>query len=296
MPCQIPDPAASAGTAWLGVDGGGTGCRAVVADRRGIIGRGEAGPANIHTDPDGACAAILSASAQAAKQAGLAVAGLDAVLGLAGANMRQAVEWLSPRLPFRRARIVQDSVTAARGALGSDDGILGAMGTGSVFVMQQGGRLRQFGGHGMILGDEGGGTVLGRAAMAEALRAEDGFVPPSPYLSGLVAGLGGVEGVIRHASNARPADFAALARGLVEAADAGDSGAERVLARETEVVAGILTSLQERAGGNLPVVFLGGLGATHAARLADRFDIRPAKGSALEGALSMARELAEGMA
>lgn len=294
MPCQTPDPVAPAGTAWLGIDGGGTGCRAVVADRRGIIGRGEAGPANIHTDPDGACAAILSASAQAAKQAGLAVTGLDAVLGLAGANMATAVARLAPQLPFRRAHILSDAVTATRGALGWADGIMAAMGTGSVFVIQQAGRVRQFGGHGMVLGDEGGGAPLGRAALAEALRAEDGFAPASPYLSDLIARFGDAEAVVWHATGARPADFAALLPDLLAAADAGDPGAERLLAQATDKVADILESLQARAGGGLPVVFMGGLGPTYAARLAGRFDIRPAQGTALAGALILARELARG--
>ncbi|MDE3240946.1 MAG: ATPase, partial [Paracoccaceae bacterium] len=51
---------------FLGIDGGGTGCRAAVADARGrILGRGKAGPANIVTDPDGARANILAATVAA---------------------------------------------------------------------------------------------------------------------------------------------------------------------------------------------------------------------------------------
>lgn len=286
----------AAGKAWLGVDGGGTGCRVAIADAGGIIGRGTGGPANIHADPDGARDAILGACAEAAAQAGVALADLDAVLGVAGGNMRQAVARLAAALPFRRARILNDAVTAARGALGAADGIIAAMGTGSVFAIRQGDDIRQFGGRGTVLGDEGGGAPMGRAALAEALRAEDGFVPGSPFLSGLIARFGGAEGVIAHATDARPADFAALAADIVAAADATppDAGAARILDAAVAEVAAILTTLQARAGGGLPVVFLGGLGPTYAARLAGRFDIRPAQGTALDGALIMARELAEG--
>jgi hypothetical protein len=40
----------------------------------------------------------------------------------------------------------------------------------------------------------------------------------------------------------------------------------------------------------LPVVFLGGLGTVFANRLAERFPIQPARGTALDGALMLARE------
>lgn len=280
----------------LGVDGGGSGCRAAVADAAGrILGRGEGGPANIHSDPEGGRDAILTAALAASRAAGVAPGRLVAVLGLAGANMPQAVARLAPALPFARARILSDAETATRGAIGRGDGIVAAMGTGSVLAVQAEGRFRQFGGRGWILGDEGGGAPLGRAALAEALRAEDGFAPPSPFLSGLVRELGGIPGVIGFAAGARAADFAALAPRLVAAADAGDAGAARVLDAAADQLGAMLASLQARFGA-LPVVLLGGLGPAYAARLGGRFAIRPAQGGPLEGALALARELAEGAA
>ena len=50
--------------------------------------------------------------------------------------------------------------------------------------------------------------------------------------------------------------------------------------------------LREGGPGAVPVVFTGGLGAFYAGRLAGRWDIRPALGSALDGALMLAREAA----
>ena len=45
----------------LGLDGGGTGCRAVLTDAAGaVLGRAEGGPANIMSDPEGAVAALTS--------------------------------------------------------------------------------------------------------------------------------------------------------------------------------------------------------------------------------------------
>ena len=161
---------------FLGIDGGGTGCRAAIADASGrIIGQGAGGPANISIETEGACANILAAAHAALEQAGEGhLDQLTAVLGLAGANVTAAARRLQAMLPFRRSRIVTDAVTAAAGALGPGDGIVAAMGTGSVFAVQAGGEMRQYGGRGFLLGDEGSGAVLGRALLAQALRALHG--------------------------------------------------------------------------------------------------------------------------
>jgi glucosamine kinase len=153
-------------TLCLGIDGGGTGCRAAVCDASGrILGEGRSGPANIASDPDGALANILSA-ARAACPDGVALADLTAVLGLAGANVAQAADRLRPHLPFARARIETDAMIAVKGALGDDDGIVAALGTGSVFAAQRGAgggpAIRQIGGWGVVLGDEGSGAWIAR--------------------------------------------------------------------------------------------------------------------------------------
>ena len=269
---------------FLGIDGGGTGCRAAVADAQGrILGQGAAGPANVNTDVAATCANILAATRQALAGTGVAPEDLQAALGLAGANVSAAVVQLRAMLPFARAEIVTDAVTATKGALGAGDGIVAAMGTGSVFARQQGGAVRQFGGRGFLLGDEGSGAVLGRALLAEALRAEDGFVPMTPLLQAVLDELGGIEGVISFGFRARPADFAAFAPRIV----AGDDPAgERLFAAAVAEVGGMIVHLQGAAA--LPVVFLGGLGPHYAARLAGRWDIRPALGSGVDGALQIA--------
>nr|WP_010393271.1 BadF/BadG/BcrA/BcrD ATPase family protein [Paracoccus sp. TRP] len=272
---------------FLGIDGGGTGCRAAIADGSGrIIGEGASGPANISTDVKTACANILAAARAALEQAGRGhVDELTAVLGLAGANVTAAALSLQSMLPFRRTRIVTDAVTAATGALGADDGIVAAMGTGSVFAVQIGGEMRQYGGRGFLLGDEGSGAVLGRALLSEALRAEDGFVPMSPLLQAVLDELGGIEGVISFGLRARPAEFAIFAPRIVAG---GDPAAERLFDSAVAEIRAMIDTLQ--AGRDLPVVFLGGLGAHYAHRLQGLWPIRAPKGSGLDGALHLARQ------
>ncbi|WP_347268033.1 BadF/BadG/BcrA/BcrD ATPase family protein [Paracoccus sp. (in: a-proteobacteria)] len=272
---------------FLGIDGGGTGCRAALADAHGtVLGRGEAGPANISIDVEGACANILTAAAAALRDAGQGrIEDLGAVLGLAGANVTASARRLQAMLPFRRARVLTDAVTAATGALGGSDGIVAALGTGSVFAVQADGRMRQYGGRGFLLGDEGSGAVLGRVLLSEALRAEDGFVPMSPLLQGVLDELGGIEGVISFGLQAKPADFGRFAPRIMAG---GDAAAERILAAAVAEIGAMIDCLQ--AGRDLPVVFLGGLAPHYAARLAGRWPMRAPQGSGLDGALALARQ------
>lgn len=274
---------------YLGVDGGGTGCRAAVADEEGtVLGTGESGPANIASDPEGAEANIFHAARAALASAGLWGVGLHdlhAGLGLAGANSEGAVERLRAALPFARARVETDAVAALRGALGDGDGVVAALGTGSVFGVRRGGAIRQIGGWGLVLGDEGSGAWIGRALCAEALRAVDGFRERTPLLDALLGEKGGPLGVVGFSVRARPADFAALAPRAVASED---PAARAIMARAEADVAAAVDLL--RAGEPLPVVFLGGLGPHYAERLASRVPAAAPRGSALDGALRLARE------
>lgn len=273
---------------FLGIDGGGTGCRAAVTDAEGrVLGRGAGGPANISADTDAPLANILSATRAALAEAGHgmdAVVGLTAALGLAGANVPEAARRLAAELPFARSRIVSDSMTATIGALRGEDGIVAAIGTGSVFGVTRNGAFRSHGGHGFLLGDEGGGAVLGRALLSEALRATDGFAPMTPLLQRVLDEHGGPAGVIAFGLTARPADFARYAPQIV---GEDDPVADALFNAALVQIAGMIDHLQGDAP--LPVVFLGGLGEAYAARLAGRWDIRAARGTGLDGALLLAR-------
>ncbi|OYU16695.1 MAG: ATPase, partial [Rhodobacteraceae bacterium PARR1] len=203
---------------FLGIDGGGTGCRAVLADASGhILGRGEAGPANIASDFTGALDNILAATRLACGTHDLTT--LSAGLGLAGANAAGASDRLAQALPFARSAIETDAITAVRGALGAADGIVAAIGTGSVFAAQRGGQVRQIGGWGLVLGDEGSGAWIGRAILSAALRAVDGFHPMTPLLASLIETHGGTAGTVGFSLSARPGDFARLAPQVIDSAD-----------------------------------------------------------------------------
>lgn len=271
----------------LGLDGGGTGCRAALAAPDGtVIARAEGGPANIATDFDAARASILSTLIEAMGHVGATPPEICVGLGLAGANMAGVSEQLAISLPFPRLRIETDAVTAALGALDGVDGIVAAIGTGSVFAVVEGARVRQIGGWGLILGDEGSGAALGRAILSHALRAHDGHQAMTPLLSRLLAEHGGPGGVVAFARSASPADFAALVPQILST---DDPAARALLADATCEVAAFIDLLQQARA--LPVVFTGGLGPTYRARLSGRWAVQDAVGTALDGALILAREL-----
>ncbi len=269
---------------YLGVDGGGSGCRAALADGRGVLATAAGGPANIATDPEGAAAAIRGVIEAVLARVPEARGDLRLGLGVAGANVPEAARRLAGALPFARMAIESDGVTAALGALGGADGIVAALGTGSVFARVDGGRVRQLGGWGFLLGDEGSGAVLGRRLLETALRAHDGHRALTPLLEAVLAEHGGPAGVVGFALTARPPDFAALAPRLWVS---DDPAAQAILSTATAEVASFIDLLQQ--GGPVPVTFTGGLGPAYAARLKGRWTIVPPKGSALDGALILAR-------
>ncbi len=282
----------------LGVDGGGTGCRAAVAGPDGLVlGTGTAGPANIASDLEEAAANIAAAARGALRAATGSDAGIDrlvAGLGLAGANARGATDRLAAILTFAQVRIETDAIAAAHGALGPDDGpatdgIVAAIGTGSVYALRHAGRLTQYGGWGLVLGDTGSGAWIGRAALTRALATSEGAASATPLTHALLADFGGAAGVIAWAQDARPADFAALVPRLLAAPD--DPAAADVLAQARADISAQIDRL--RANAPLPVTFIGGLGPVAAAWLA-HVPQRPARGTALDGALQMARDLRAG--
>lgn len=280
---------------YLGVDGGGSGCRARLTDAEGRpCGQAVGGPANIASDPAQAQANLI-ALARAALSDRYHPDHVCAVFGVAGANIPSAAaaaaQALSAALPFAQLSVVSDVSTALSGALEGRDGILAALGTGSVFARHLGGAMRQVGGWGYQLGDEGSGAWMGRLALIKALRAVDGHAPLTGLLADLLARLGGGAGIVEFARHATPAEIAALVPSICAAEVAGDGAARAILGAAAAEISAAIDLLQPE-GEALPVVFTGGLGPLFAERLQRRWLILPESGNGLDGAVAQARALA----
>lgn len=274
---------------FIGVDGGGTGCRLRLAAADGrVLAEARGGPSNIATDPEAALRHILNALDQLLSDAGLersVLARTSAALGLAGANITDTATWAGDALPFGRLRIVTDAWTSTCGALGGQDGIVAALGTGSVFGRMRGGLYHQIGGWGFHLGDEGSGAVLGRQLLAGALRALDGCQPMTPLAQQVLEGFADPSEIPAFARSASPADYARYAPALVAAPE--DPLSAAILDAEGRDIIRLIDTLQGDA--TLPVTWTGGLGPLWAGVLGARWPQRPVLGSALDGAMALAR-------
>lgn len=213
--------------------------------------------------------------------------GFAPVLGLPGPTPLARRNGWARGFPLAGVRIVTDAVTAVKGALGDADGIVAAMGTGSVFAEQRAGVMRQIGGWGLALGDEGSGAVLGRALLARALRARDGVEPMTPLLQSVLDEFGTAEAVVAFSLVAKGGDYATFAPRVMGSAD---PAAVEIMAQAVQDVRRSIAALQ--GASPLPVTFIGGLGPGFAAHVHD-WPQRPALGSALDGALWLAREIVE---
>ncbi|MGN6549617.1 MAG: BadF/BadG/BcrA/BcrD ATPase family protein [Pararhizobium sp.] len=277
----------------IGIDGGGTSCRAAVASSDGVVlGQARSGSANIRTDLDGAHRNIVGAVAEAAEKAGVAFAALKdsvAVLGLAGGNVGDYAARLKALLPFRESVIVNDGIIALHGALGSHDGVIAIVGTGSVFVARTGGAIRMIGGWGFQVGDLGGGARLGRQLLEEVLLAHDGVRPKSRLTERVMATFeGDPRRIVDQVRDATPGLYGSYAPLIVTAAEEGDAVATEILdagRRDVErMLDAIMTPETDR------ICLLGGLAATYA-RLVDpgyRARLKAPLGDALQGAVALA--------
>jgi glucosamine kinase len=280
---------------FLGIDGGGTSCRAAIGDAAGrILGRGKSGVANIVTDPDAALANIAEAARAALTDAGLDAAqvfSIPAVLGLAGVNIAKYADAISARLPFARFALRTDSSIALRGALGAGDGVVAILGTGSAFLAGRSGQTMQVGGWGFILGDQGGGARIGRQALEEALLAHDRVVAASQLTDALLAEFArDPDRIVDFARHAQPADFGRFAPMAFEFAGRGDPVARRIIEAQAACVNASIDAVAWPGCGRL--CLLGGLSPFYPPYLAERHRAILAEplGSALDGAVALSVE------
>lgn len=202
---------------FLGIDGGGTKCRARLRDGAGrLLGEGTGGPCNIRLDPELVWNAILTASHEAFSQAGLRESDLARAsvgIGAAGAGQSSAVERILSRPhPFASIVIDTDAHAAWLGAFGGGDGAILIVGTGSCGYGVTGGQRHYVGGWGFEISDEGSGAALGRELLRRTMCAFDGRTVATPLSDAILEEFGNrPEAVVDWVGKARPVDYARFA-------------------------------------------------------------------------------------
>lgn len=279
---------------FLGIDGGGTTCRARLADADGRrLGEGLGGPANITTDLARAAASIEAATAAALAAAGLGPNDADRIragLGMAGGNApAEAAALAAWPFPFAGVAVASDADIACLGAHDGGDGGILILGTGSQGAVRVAGRSATVGGWGFAISDDGSGAILGRAAARRALAGHEDLEPPSPFTRAVMDRFEASPPVmLAWALKAIPRDYAELAPLVLAHAEAGDPVARGLLGDHVGDVCRLIDRLL--ALGAARIALMGGLAAPTRPHLPARYDavlVEPV-GDALDGALALA--------
>jgi len=283
----------------LGVDGGGTRCRARLRDISGkLLGNAVAGPANIRFGLEASINAALEATLRCLTQSGLSKKDLDrivACLAFAGASEPSCLAAAQNyEYPFRRSIITTDAHAACIGAHGGRDGGVVVVGTGTVGWAELEGRVHRIGGWGLPVSDEGSGAWLGMEALRNVLLAHDCRRVWTPLLRRLFEKFqSDPHAIVRFVFNATPREYASFALLVIEHAARQDVAAVELLQRSASHLDDLVMRLAQVGADRIALV--GGLAASIEEWLAPqshRYLVSPV-GDALDGALSLARIAAE---
>lgn len=169
---------------FLGVDGGGTHCRARLVDDTGqVLGEGRSGSGNPRVGIVPAWNNIMDSCLQACDQADVSRDRFSSIrlgLGLAGANQQHEQELvLAQASPFGQRFLLTDAHAACLGAFRGEDGAILILGTGSCGVAYQADQFHIVGGWGFPLSDHGSGARIALDALETSLATLDGLSPAS---------------------------------------------------------------------------------------------------------------------
>jgi glucosamine kinase len=299
----------------VGVDGGGSKTRVVVADGAGRPLGSVEGPASaVRPNAVEHSADVIAACVRDA----LAHAGMEHVapkvlyVGVAGVGREPEREALWQALVSRDVAedvaVHPDAMIALDDAFGEGPGVLLIAGTGSVaFGRGPDGTFGRCGGWGPVLGDEGSGAWIGRRALNVATASADGREPETALTDALLTAIEADDpaALVPWAAAATPAQLATLAPVVFRVAATGDLRANTLLSLAVEELVLHVRTLarrlfvDERAA--IPVALAGGLlgrGAPLRKRVDQRLkaavpgaqvraeDVDPARG-AVRGALRL---------
>jgi N-acetylglucosamine kinase-like BadF-type ATPase len=242
----------------LGVDAGGSGTRAALVIDGVATQRYSSGPFNFLLHDDGVPRMAALALAARPSAVGIGVPGIAREPGAAAAFA--AAISAACGVP---TRVASDATVAWLGAFLGSPGIIVIAGTGSVAIGGSSGALVRIGGHGHLIGDEGGGYWIGRMALRAALAAAEGAGPPTELCDALAQAADASldELVLRVQRDPRNRTIlAGLSPVVGRCADGpgADPVARTIIAEAASTLAGLASALRQLLG-ELPVAGVGGV-------------------------------------
>lgn len=299
----------------VGIDGGGTRTRVVLADANGtVLARAEGPGTALTPGHEGVAADIIKSliGEVLAMAERTETRPAVCVVGVAGAGQERAAQALWSALATRRVAddvsVQADATIALDDAFGDAAGVLLIAGTGSVaFARAPDGRLERCGGWGPNVGDEGSAAWLGRRALSVITAAQDGREPETALTGAILTALEieSLEDLIPWASEATPASLAGLVPVVMQVAATGDLRANALISLCVEELMLHVRTLARRCfvdeRAAVPVALAGGLmarGSLIRKRLEQRLKsavpgaaVRAEEVDAARGAVRRARRL-----
>lgn len=257
----------------VGVDGGGTRTRVILADANGnVLARTEGAATSLQPGHESVAADIIKAliADVLAMAERTETRPAVCVVGVAGAGQERAAQALWSALATRRVAddvsVQADATIAMDDAFGDSAGVLLIAGTGSVaFSRAPDGRLERCGGWGPWVGDEGSAGWLGRRALSVITAAQDGREPETALTGAVLTALEleSLEELIPWAAEATPGKLATLVPVIMQVASTGDLRSNALISLCVEELSLHVRTLARRCfmdeRAAIPVALAGGM-------------------------------------
>jgi glucosamine kinase len=244
---------------YLGIDGGGTKTRCILADETAVLAKAMTGGCSvIRLGEQKAREALHAVIRQVCAAAGISPDGISATcIGATGAarpeiagKIRSILAELVPGTAPANIEVVGDTVIALEAAFGAGPGVIAIAGTGSiVYGRDAAGRTARAGGWGFAVSDEGSGYWIGRRAISVVLSAHDEDIETALTAMVLHAWkLTTIDELVQHANSTPPPEFPRLFPVVLRAADEGDLMARELLSDAGAKLATLAAAVVRRLG------------------------------------------------
>jgi len=242
-----PPRAADSLPVGIGIDGGGSHCRAWVFNAKGqVLGQGQSGPANPVGGLSESFAAITDAAVAALQDAALPpgmLAQLPLAAGLAGLHLPQFYQQFQQwQHPFASLHLTTDLQIAAYGVHQQQDGAVVILGTGFSALASVGLDRIELGGYGFPINCNASGSWFGLEAVKAVLLARDGLAPATMLTERLPDAATSASLANQYLGQG-PAVYARLAPLVLQAAADGDAVALGIRAEAVQFVEAVVRRL-----------------------------------------------------
>jgi N-acetylglucosamine kinase-like BadF-type ATPase len=238
-------------TVVLGIDGGGTNTRAVIARGSQILARVQSGSIKrLRVGPAAAEANLRALLREVFDQAGVGCVHA-ASAGVASAYMPGIPEWITAvfrDFGIQHSEVVGDEIIALDAAFRGGPGILQIAGTGSNTIGRApSGAFETAGGYSSVLGDQGSGYWIGLHAIREALHAHDRSEPTAILDHVAKAwGTGTLAELVERGNQTPGPDFSALAPLINTLAEQADPVALQILHQAAQDLACFILLVRQK--------------------------------------------------